>query len=87
MKRRAVFKEYLFNFRCNQGFLEIKSECDIIKYCGSKNNSAVGTSFIFTSCTNTVSVNYVSANPSSVNLRGFNIYYECNAIYVSNLFH
>jgi hypothetical protein len=56
--------------------LELKSACGTTKYCGSKPDSTSHGAYIFTSCTNTLTINYVSDIPTPNNFRGFNIYYE-----------
>jgi hypothetical protein len=66
--------------RCNNGYLEIITDCETVKYCGAKPPSTSHSAYIFTSCTNKLTVNYVSQNPSvqtsTVVFRGFNLYYE-----------
>ena len=62
---------------CNgAGFLQVSSTCSGIRYCGQKPPSSSHGVYIFTSCTNTLTLTYNSANPDLINLRGFNMYYE-----------
>ena len=55
------------------GYLLLDTECGQQKYCGNKEN---GGTFSFVTCSNKLSISYVTSSNSDVGYRGFNIYYE-----------
>jgi hypothetical protein len=66
------FQNLILFLSCQTGYLSLKTDCGNLKYCGTKDSAG---SYILESCSNTLTVDYVSTT-SSIPLRGFNIYFE-----------
>ena len=60
---------------CDPDFLRVSDGTSRETYCGGR---SVLTTYSYTTCSNTLTINYKTGSASSIRSRGFNGYYECS---------
>ena len=60
-------------FRCDKSYIKFSETNKEEVFCGTRQASG---SFTFLSCTNSVTISYVSSSNAGLFYRGVNVYYE-----------
>lgn len=63
------------SFQCTKSYIQFRNSDNDegVKFCGQRDTTGA---YTFTSCGNSVIINYVSSSASSLPFRGANIFYE-----------